>query len=243
MTHTLVIRGFSDKVHEKLGNLATQKGVSINSIVRDAVDKWLEQHQSETIRKHHLIIYSDDESLIKLLKSMDKFAKDSNLYRCFCGPSDIQAAKLLDRLGWRNCTLDPYFYLNNHHNHPHHQHIKQRNGISQTQNEKDIYDYCSKVMENIANKADNEPVCCMDFLINDIGKNSLTEALAIEKAYDNDRIGGFMYCTYKTDVLLESGTQDLIDLFETHDQVFILKKDEVYKLHVTRENVHKLFLN
>jgi predicted HicB family RNase H-like nuclease len=47
MTRTLVIRGFNDKVHEKLGNLATQKGISINSIVRDAVDKWLEQQQSE----------------------------------------------------------------------------------------------------------------------------------------------------------------------------------------------------
>ncbi|WP_415312750.1 hypothetical protein [Candidatus Nitrosocosmicus sp. FF01] len=47
MTRTLEIRGFNDKVHEKLGNLATQKGISINSIVRDAVDKWLEQQQSE----------------------------------------------------------------------------------------------------------------------------------------------------------------------------------------------------
>jgi hemin uptake protein HemP len=28
-----------------------------------------------------------------------------------------------------------------------------------------------------------------------------------------------------------------------HDQVFILKDGEVYKLHITKENVHKLFLN
>ena len=50
------------------------------------------------IRKHHLIIYSEEESMIKLLKSMDKFAKDNNLYRCFCGPSDSQATKLLHKL-------------------------------------------------------------------------------------------------------------------------------------------------
>lgn len=236
MTRTLVIRGFNDKVHEKLGNLATQKGISINSIVRDAVDKWLEQQQSETIRKHHLIIYSDDESMIKLLKSMDKFAMDNNLYRCFCGPTNTQATKLLGKLEWYNCTVEPYFYSNNN------RHIQQKN-MSKTQNENDIMNYCSKVMENIANNADNKPVCCLDFLINDVGHSSLTQALAIEKAYDNDRIGGFMYCTYKTDVLLESNTQDLIELFETHDQIFILKKDEVYKLHVTKENVHKLFLN
>jgi hypothetical protein len=35
----------------------------------------------------------------------------------------------------------------------------------------------------------------------------------------------------------------LIELFEMHDQIFILKEDEVYKLHVTKENVHKLFLS
>jgi hypothetical protein len=35
----------------------------------------------------------------------------------------------------------------------------------------------------------------------------------------------------------------MIELFEMHDQVFILKGAEVYKLHTTKENVHKLFLN
>jgi hypothetical protein len=28
-----------------------------------------------------------------------------------------------------------------------------------------------------------------------------------------------------------------------HDQVFILKETEVYKLHITKENIHKMFLN
>jgi hypothetical protein len=27
-----------------------------------------------------------------------------------------------------------------------------------------------------------------------------------------------------------------------HDQIFIVKNDEIYKLHVTKENAHKLFL-
>lgn len=30
----------------------------------------------------------------------------------------------------------------------------------------------------------------------------------------------------------------MIELFEMHDQIFIIKGDEVYKLHVTKENVH-----
>jgi hypothetical protein len=35
MAHNLIIRGFDDKVHSQLGELANQRGVSINSIVKD----------------------------------------------------------------------------------------------------------------------------------------------------------------------------------------------------------------
>jgi hypothetical protein len=52
-----------------------------------------------------------------------------------------------------------------------------------------------------------------------------------------------MYCTYKTQTLLDSEIKDMIELFKMHDQIFIVKNDEVYKLHITKENVHKLFLN
>jgi hypothetical protein len=83
----------------------------------------------------------------------------------------------------------------------------------------------------------------MDFLINDIAKSSLKQALTIEEAYDNSRIPGLMYCTYKTQTLLDSEIKDMIELFKMHDQIFIVKNDEVYKLHITKENVHKLFLN
>jgi hypothetical protein len=51
-----------------------------------------------------------------------------------------------------------------------------------------------------------------------------------------------MYCIYESSNILNSDTRDLIDLFETHDQIFILNEDDVYKLHLTKENVHKLFL-
>jgi hypothetical protein len=52
MTHNLIIRGFDDQVREQLGQMANQRGVSINSIVKDAVDIWLKQQQSEVPRKH-----------------------------------------------------------------------------------------------------------------------------------------------------------------------------------------------
>jgi len=102
--------------------------------------------------------------------------------------------------------------------------------------------YCDKVVENVVRSADNQQVCCMDFVINDVVKDSLKQALVVEKAYDDNRIAGLMFCTYKTDNLLNSEIKDLIELFEMHDQIFILKEDEVYKLHITKEDIHKLFL-
>ena len=121
--------------------------------------------------------------------------------------------------------------------------LKPKQKQNQSENNKNIMRYCSKVMENIGNNTNNKQVCCLDFLINDIAKSSLQQALTIEKAYDDSRIPGLMYCTYKTETLLSAEIKDLVELFEGYDQVFILKKDDVYKLHITKENVHKLFLN
>ena len=42
MTKDLLVRGFDDEIHTKLGDVAGKMGVSLNSIVKDAVDKWLE---------------------------------------------------------------------------------------------------------------------------------------------------------------------------------------------------------
>lgn len=67
--------------------------------------------------------------------------------------------------------------------------------------------------------------------------------MALEKTYDDNRIPGLMYCTYKTDNLLNLEIKDLIELLEIHDQLFIIKDSEVYKLHINKENVYELFLN
>jgi len=79
--------------------------------------------------------------------------------------------------------------------------------------------------------------------MNDVKKSSLEHALDIEKAYDDNRIAGLMYCAYKTDNLLNSEIKGLIELLEMHDQIFILKETEIYKLYLSKENIHKLFLN
>jgi hypothetical protein len=236
MTHNLIVRGFDDHVHTQLGEIANQRGVSINSIVKDAVDKWLKEQQLQVPRKHHLIIYSDDEFMLGLLKSMDRLAKEGDLFKCFCGPPSSTSTELLSKLKWYNGTIEPYYYSGDVQDRKQQSHL-------QIQSQKNIMKYCGNVMENIANNSNGKQICCMDFLINDIAKSSLKQALTIEEAYNNSRIPGLMYCTYKTEILLNSEIKDMIELFEMHDQIFIVKDDEIYKLHVTKENVHKLFLN
>ena len=238
LVHNLIVRGFDDQVHAQLGEMANQRGVSINSIVKDAVDKWLKQQQTQVPRKHYLVIYSDNESMIGLLKSMDKLAKEGDLFRCFFGPPNSASTELLSKLKWYNGTVEPYFYSGNVQDGK-----QQQQTQIQIQSQKNIIKYCGKVMENISKNANNKQVCCMDFLINDVAKTSMKQALTMEKSYDTDRITGLMYCTYKTSTLLNSEIKDMLELFESHDQIFMLKGDEVYKLHVTKENVHKLFLN
>jgi hypothetical protein len=233
MAHNIMIRGFDDQVYTKLGDMANQKGVSINSIVKDAVDKWLKQ-QSQIPKKHHLIIYSENESMMGLLKSIDRMAKDADLFRCFCGPPDNPSLSFLSKMKWYDGTVKPYYSST--------QDQKQEDK-SQNQDQTSIVDYCSKVVENISKNANSKAVCCMDFLIDDITKSSLKDALALERLYDSGRIPGLMYCTYKTGTLLNAEIKDIIELFDNHDEVFIVKQDEVYKLHITKENAHKLFLN
>jgi hypothetical protein len=233
MTRDLIVRGFDDQVHTALGKIANQKRVSINSIVKDAVDKWL-KHQQEIPKKHYLVIYSDHDSMLALLKSMDRLAKESDMFRCFCGPPRSPETIFLSKLKWYDGTPMPYYFRSD-------------TPLSKEQkdggNRNDITKYCRQVITKIADGSDNKQLCCMDFLINDISKNSLKQAMIVEQLYDNNRLSGSMYCNYMTENLINSDIKNMIELFEMHDQVFILKDTEVYKLHITKENIHKMFLN
>jgi hypothetical protein len=66
--------------------------------------------------------------------------------------------------------------------------------------------------KKVVKNADNKQVCCMDFLMNDVGKASLKQAQSIENVHDDNRIAGLMYCTYKTENLLNSEIKDLITI-------------------------------
>src|ERR671918_2073470 len=110
MAHPLIARGFDDQVHEKLGEMANQRGVSINSIVKDAVDIWLKEQQLEAPKKHHLVIYSDEESVMRTLKTMDRLAEVGNLFKCYIGSPGSASTQLLTKLKWYDGAIKPYPY-------------------------------------------------------------------------------------------------------------------------------------
>jgi hypothetical protein len=158
--------------------------------------------------------------MMAALKSMDGLAKDNEWFRSYAGPPASRLSKYLGNLGWYEGTILPY-----------------------EPDQQNIAKYCASTMDRISRAANNRHLCCMDFLINDVAKSSLKQAIRIEHVYDRDRIPGYMFCTYRTDTLLNTEIASIVDLFELHDQVFVLRDSDIYKLHISKENVHKFFLS
>lgn len=218
MAKKILVREVDDEIHGKLSDMADQMGISLNSIAKDALEKWIKQ-QDQVPHKHDLLIYDDEKSLFNLLRSMDRFSKEDQWFRVFCGPSKHPATDFLLKMGWHNGTIKPY-----------------------QSEQKEIEKYCSNVIQRISKEAKGNNVCCMDFILDDIANKSLKKAIKIESGYNSSRISGFMFCPYHTQTLLNAGIGNMLELFTEHDQIFILKNDELHKLHVTKENVHKLFM-
>jgi hypothetical protein len=76
----------------------------------------------------------------------------------------------------------------------------------------------------------------------DISKVSIKETFEIERAYDQNKLEGLAFCPYKIKDLTNTSVSDIIKLFQAHQQIFVVKDDELYKLNITKESIHKLFL-
>lgn len=218
MTKDLHIRDIDEKEHSELTKIADEMGVSINSIVKDAIDKWLLQ-KSNIPKKHILLIYDNDKDVVNLLKSVDKIADEQGWFRAFCASKEHPSKKSLSKLGWFDGTVFPYTP------------------------DKDPLKYCTQVGEKIAKASEKKPVFAIDFVLADIASSSLEDAIKIEATYDKDPLPGIFFCPYKAETVLSSSVKQAMELFLMHDPFYILKENELYKFHVTKESSHKLFLN
>ncbi len=219
MTKDVLIRGFDDSVHSELSKKSDQMGVSVNSILKDAVEQWLDK-KTHVPHVHDLLIYSDEKSMNNFLKSLDRMTNDTEWFKSFAAPPKHHTEKILSKLDWYNGTIKPYKAF----------------GF-------DDIKYCGRVIQKIVKASEKKPLCCVDFVITDIANNSLNHAMELEKEYDKARLPGLMFCPYKASDLIKSDITNMIELFLMHDRIFVLKNDDIYKLHITKESIHKIFLN
>ncbi len=219
MTKDVLIRGFDDSVHSELSKKSDQMGVSVNSILKDAVEQWLDK-KTHVPHVHDLLIYSDEKSMNNFLKSLDRMTNDTEWFKSFAAPPKHHTEKILSKLDWYNGTIKPYKAFG-------------FDGIK----------YCGRVIQKIVKASEKKPLCCVDFVITDIANNSLNHAMELEKEYDKARLPGLMFCPYKASDLIKSDITNMIELFLMHDRIFVIKDDDIYKLHITKESIHKIFLN
>lgn len=219
LTKDILVRGFDDTIHSELGKKSDQMGVSINSIIKDAVEQWLDK-KIHVPHVHDLLIYSDEKSMDNFLKSLDRMTSNTEWFKSFAVPPNHHTEKTLSKLNWFNGTVKPYKPL----------------GQNSSK-------YCGQVIQKIIDASSKKPLCCIDFVITDIANNSFSQAMEIERTYDDARLPGLMFCPYKAEDLMKSDITDMIELFLMHDRIFVLKNDDIYKLHITKESIHKIFLN
>ncbi|MEJ2261598.1 MAG: hypothetical protein P8X83_08125 [Nitrosopumilaceae archaeon] len=147
MVKDLHIRNIDDKEHSKISKIAEERGVSINSIVKDAIDKWLLQ-KPDVPKKHFLLIYDDDKAAVELLKSVDKIAQEQGLVRAFCAPPGHPSKKALTKLGWIDGTVEPYTL------------------------EKDPVKYTERLVKELSKISKKGPLFGIDFILADMASLS-----------------------------------------------------------------------
>lgn len=216
MGKDLHIRDIDEKEHSELTKIADSMGISVNSIVKDAIDKWLLQ-KYQVPKKHVMLIYDDDKDVVNLLKSVDKIAQEQGWFRAFCSPPKHVSKRDLSKLGWFDGTVLPY--------------------------KPESMRFFSKIEEKIVKASKQKPLFAIDFALADLASLSIKDAIKIEKDYDKDPHPGIFFCPYKAEDVMSSSVSDTMELFLIHDSFYILKDNELYKFHVTKESPHKLFLN
>jgi len=218
MSKVLYVRGFNEKLHEELDDQAKKEGVSSASILEDAFEDWLKNKQG-VLTKHYLVLYSDDRALLNFIRKVNDL-DDGDWFHVTCGPQSHTGVKFLKKHGWFDATISPYIQ-----------------GIKNPEK------YSSKVFDHLEKVTADKQACFIGFMTEDIAhRYSLQKASEIEKMYNTKRIGGVVFCPYDMRKLNDFNFTDIFELFENHDEIFVLKENEVYKLSVDKTNHAKLFL-
>lgn len=220
MTKDLFIRGLDDEIHKKIATRAEKKGISLNSLLKDMVDKWA-FHDFEEISRHDLILYSDEQTLTSFLKSIDYSSKEDKLTRVCCGSKTHLGMQFLKKHGWHDGTIEPF------------------NEFVEKPNQ-----YVEKVWKNVNSLLKEKSLFGLMFLAGELlEKKSLGDASKFCKWYHQKKIPGSTFCLVNFKNIASRNIEEFLGLFDSHHQVFIARKNGLFKIHLSEESIHKLFLN
>jgi hypothetical protein len=228
MVKDLFVRGFDEKLHAKATQIATNDRITLASIVMDAIDKWIKNYEKNRHR-HNLILYSDQTSLRKILDEIDKLASD-NWFKSYCGPTKHFGIQILNKRKWFDATANHYEeYLEK---------------PQETAN-KVLETISSKVVEDSLSRRNNTRLLPLTvaFLVEDLAREeSVKMAARVCEWYERKSVPGITFCIANTGNVLSGSFDDLFELFNAHNGVFLTKSNKIYRLRIDDEHFYSLLI-
>jgi hypothetical protein len=230
MVKDLFVRGFDEKLHAKAAQIATNDRTTLSSIVTDAIDKWIKNYEKNKHR-HNLILYSDQISLKKLLDEIDKLASD-NWLKSYCGPAKHPGIQILNKKRWVDAAGERYEQFLEK---PQETAIKVLDTIN------------SKIEERRSNGSNRDNMnllpLIITFLVEDISREgSVKKAAGVCEWYESKSLPGITYCIANTKTVLAGSFDDLFELFNAHNTVFLTKSNKIYRLRLDDEHFYSLLI-
>jgi len=218
MTKTLYVRAFSEVIHHKLNDISKKQGVTVGSVIEEAVNEWV-KNKDDIPTQHHLVLYSDKDSLLNFLRKMEEATKE-DWDRICLGPESHEGQKFLKKRQWNDVTISPY-----------------AQGIKQPEK------YSAKVFDKVAKNSSGKKTVFMGFMTGDVAiRFSLKKATDLERISNSKRGSGLIFCPYDMNKLTGSSIVELMEVINEHDKVFVLKKNEIFELSLSKTNHSKLLL-
>jgi hypothetical protein len=224
MVKDLFVRGFDEKLHAKATQIAINDRITLASIVTDAIDKWIKNYEKNR-HKHNLILYSDQISLRKILDEIDKFASD-NWLKSYCGPTKHSGIQILSKRKWFDATANHYEEF-----------------LEKPQ------ETAIKVLETINSKVEGSSSSSrllpltVTFLVEDLAREeSVKKAAVLCEWYERKSVPGITYCIANSRNVLSGSFDDLFELFNAHNGVFLTKSNKIYRLRIDGENFYSLLI-
>jgi hypothetical protein len=221
MVKDLFVRDFDEKLHLKATQIALNNHSTLASIVTEAVDKWIKNYE-KVRHRHNLILYSDEVSLNKILGEIDRLASD-NWFKSFCGSTDHSGIQILNKKKWFDATAKNYDEF-----------------LERPQ------EAATKVLENINNEVGDSrrllPLT-VAFLVEDLARNeSVKKAAGFCEWYEKKSTPGITFCISNARDVLTGSFDDLFNLLDAHNGVFLIKTNKVYRLQLDDEHFYSLLI-